>query len=380
VIPQTPQLQLELPFRLGVSAPLPRLEPRSSWHDRLPSATGSVPHVFDSEAWLSAWERSDAERLLSRRYLQLDSPHPGGPVTPFYLVADSPMWHAYETDAGVDPVWSSPVVTTPSLYSFYGFNAATTEQAGLIVDRGLDQARQWGAAALVIGNLEPEVATEWAALRTPTAAMMLDKTYRADLSGGLEGHLAAMSGNARRGFARGWRRSVRRGVTLSILEGAAMVPRLGEMAALARDTSLRHGPSLYTLETFTQLSRVPGAALLVAEHDGEMVGAFLGFVHGESIYMWACGYDYARRAELGTYSFLLYESIGYAVRKGCRCIEVGRGNFKFKERHGFTPVELWSLIYLLPGADHDALRARLLLIERGLRAFIPESPIGSDER
>ena len=354
-------------------------EPKSvaHWQEEIsPFAESSARHVFDSEPWLRAWERADAERVLSQRYLRHHGPVDRSAVTPFYLVADSPMWNSYETDACVEPVWSGPVVATPSLYSFYGSNSATIAQAKSIIELGIEQARQWGAAALVVGNLEPDAASTWSELIPPAIAIVLDKTYRADLSDGFESHLARMSRNARRSFNRGWRRSVRLGVSLSILQGDAMVPRLDEMAALAHQTSVHHGPSLYTPQTFRELSRVPGATLFVAEHEGEMVGAFLGFLHAKGLYMWACGYNYNRRAELGTYSFLLYESICFALRNGCRYMEVGRGNFSFKERHGFTPIELWSLIYLLPGPERSDLLRKLLLMQRGLRAFIPASPKG----
>ena len=89
-----------------------------------PVPGASARHVFDTGAWLRAWERADVERRVSHRYLQHDG---SVGVTPFYLVADSPMWNSYETDAGVAPVWPGPVAVTPSLYSFYGSNAAPLE-------------------------------------------------------------------------------------------------------------------------------------------------------------------------------------------------------------------------------------------------------------
>ncbi len=333
--------------------------------------SGGARHVFDTSAWLRAWERATAERHLERAYLCHDEPGGGVPATPFYLVADSPMWGSYETDAGVGPVWPGPVVMTPSLYAFYGATDAPPRRAAAIVDHGLEQARRWGGAAFVVGNLEPDAAVVWAGQAPPTVATVLDKSYRADVSGGVDGHLARLDGHARREFRRQWRRGVARGLTLQALRGEAMLPRLAELDALAEDTSRRHGPPLYTLPTFRALSAVPGATLLVADIAGEAAGAFLTFLHGESLYLWAGGYDHARRAELGTYSFLLYESIRFAVSNGRRYVEAGRGNFRFKERHGFVPTELWSLVYVMPGPDHDELRARLLEMDRGLQAHLP---------
>jgi len=256
---------------------------------------------------------------------------------------------------------------TPSLYSFYGAGAEHSES---VLEQGLEQARDWGAPALVVGNLEPDAARACAALREPSVAMVLDRTYRADVSRGFEGHLAGMDGHARRELRREWRRSTERGLTLNVLKEAAMRPRLADLYALADATARRHGPPLYTLETFHALSRIPGATLLLAERDGVAMGGFLTFLHDESLYLWAGGWDYARRAELHTYSFLFYESIRFAVRHGCRVVEAGRGNFAYKEKLGFSPIDLWSLIYLLPGPEHDALRVRLDRMERRLGAFL----------
>ncbi len=352
--------------------PLARRSAATWWDERVPSLPpAAADHVFDSEGWLRAWERATAERHITRCYLRHSDT---AAVDPFYLVDDSPMWNAYETDAGVGPVWGAPVAVTPSLYAFYGPNAAPLQQARRIVDRGFEQARLWGAAALVVGNLEPDVAAAWSAVSPPTISLVLDRAYRADVSRGVEAHLATMSGHARRELCRLWRRSTERGLTLNVLRGEAMQPQLADVAALAEATSSRHGPPLYNVETFAALSRVPGATLLVAERDGEAIGAFLTFLHHDSLYLWAGGHDYARRSELGTYSFLIFESIRFAVREGCRFVEAGRGNFAFKERHGFAPTDLWSLVYLTPGRDHDALHARLREMDRGMQAHLPLLP------
>lgn len=355
---------------------LRRRTPATWWDERVPSVpVAAVEHVFDSEGWLRAWERATAERHLARRYLRHAE---SAAVDPFYLVEDSPMWNSYETDAGVGPVWRAPVAMTPSLYSFYGPNAALPGQALRIVEHGLDQARAWGAEAFVVGNLVPDVAAAWSALSPPTFALVLDRIYRADVSEGVEAHLATMGGHARRELSRLWRRSTERGLVISALRGSEMAPRLPDVARLAEATSSRHGPPLYSRETFDALSRVPGATLLVAERDGEAIGAFMTFLHGDSLYLWAGGHDFARRSELGTYSFLIFESIRFAVREGCRFVEAGRGNFAFKERYGFSPTDLWSLVYLMPGTDHDGLLARLRDMDRGMQAHLPPMPAGAE--
>jgi hypothetical protein len=312
-------------------------------------------HVFGTGAWLRAWERTDAERRLAARHLRFEDPDGFPAVAPVYLLEDSPMWRSYQTDAGVGQVFETPVAMTPSLYSFYGLAEPSHLDALLL------QARLWDAGALVVGN----VLEEWP---EPTASLVLDKTYRADVSAGVDAHLAGMAGHARREFRREWRRTRERGVRLTVLHEAAMRPRLAEFAALARTTALRHGPSLYTLATFQAMSSVPGATLLLAEQDGVVVGGFLSFLYDDRLYLWAGGWDYSRRAELHTYSFLFYESIRFAVRHGCRYVEAGRGNFAFKEKLGFEPIELWSHVYLL--REDAALEERLAAMRAGLDEFL----------
>ena len=319
------------------------------------AVTTAADHVFASGAWLRAWERTDIERRLAARHLRFEDPEGFPAVAPIYLVEDSPMWRSYETDARVGPVFGSPVAMTPSLYSFYG--PGEPEQ----LDALLAQASLWDAGALVVGN----VLEEWPDV---SASIVLDRTYRADVSAGVDVHLAAMAGHARREFRREWRRTRERGMRLRVLREEAMRPRLAEFAALARTTALRHGPSLYTLATFQVMSAVPGATLLLAEREGVVVGGFLSFLHDDRLYLWAGGWDYARRSELHTYSFLFYESIRFAVHHGCRYVEAGRGNFAFKEKLGFTPIDLWSHVYLLrPDA---AIERRLTTMRRGMDEFL----------
>jgi len=124
---------------------------------------------------------------------------------------------------------------------------------------------------------------------------------------------------------------------------------------------------MYDLPTFQALSDVPGATLLVAERNGHVLGGFLCFSHRERFYLWTAGIDYDALKEFGTYAFLMYESIDHAIRGGHRVLEAGRGNSRFKERHGFAAAELWTLVYLTDGwAGDHALEHRLTAMQQGL--------------
>ena len=112
---------------------------------------------------------------------------------------------------------------------------------------------------------------------------------------------------------------------------------------------------------------MPGATLLVARHGGRTLGAFLAFGHERTFYLWTAGLDYALLREFGTYAFLMYESLEHAIRAGHRVLEVGRGNSRFKERHGFRATELWTLVYLTDRwAGDRALERRLTAMRQGL--------------
>ncbi len=344
---------------------------RSRWEGTAacPPADATPPaHVFQTGEWLTAWERTTIEPASATAYLR---PTDGSNLTPFYCVESSPFWRGYETEAGVDSVWRGPVVFSPSVYSIYGGGLADPPAIGAAIDRGLERVHDWGAEALVFVNIEGEEVRRWTEQRRPAAAFVLDLAFRAPVGATVDEHLAGLDGHVRREFRRQWRRARERGVTLLELHGPEMRPHLAEFQRLASATAERHSGDLYDLPTFEALSAVPAATLLVAERDGRWLGAFLCFAYREMLYLWAGGIDYANLAEFGTYAFLMYESLGYAIRTGCRILEVGRGNATFKERHGFRATELWTLVYLTENTGRNReLERRLGAMGDGLRKHL----------
>jgi hypothetical protein len=344
---------------------------RSGWLARaasLPAQPVAPAHVFDTRAWLEAWEQTTIEPTVGAAYLDRGD---GSAATPYYCVAASPFWDAYEIEAGLGPVWRGPVVFSPSVYSTYGARLTDPGSIHQAVDGGLARAAGWGAGALLFANMTAADAQRWARQRPPATAIMLDTAHRAVLRGSVEEHLAGIDGRVRREFRRQRRRARERGLSLLELRGHRMRPRLAEFQRLASATSKRHSADMYDLRTFEALSDVPGSTLLTAERDGRMLGAFLAFGYRERLYLWTAGLDYDALKEFGTYAFLMYESLDFAVREGHRVLEVGRGNSRFKERHGFRGAELWTLVYLTDRWAQDrALARRLSAMGRGLREHL----------
>jgi predicted N-acyltransferase len=228
----------------------------------------------------------------------------------------------------------------------------------LAVDQGLEQARRWGAQALVFANLTPQALRRWTAVRPGGTAILLDLTYDAPLGGSVEAFLSTWRAKIRRELVRQWRRAVDAGVHLRILPGQEMAPFVEEFAELTYNAASKHGVNIYGPEMFAHLLQVPGAVLLAAEHTDRMVGGFYCYLHRGRFAMSTGGLDYSVLRELNTYAFLMYESLHYAARHGAEIVDLGRANCAYKERHGFRGTELWSLVYLThpePGVV-DALR------------------------
>ncbi|GGQ67930.1 GNAT family N-acetyltransferase [Couchioplanes azureus] len=327
-------------------------------------------HFSTTVGWSHGWEGVRTEHVADHRHLLLD----GGPVAelvPYYLVGHSPLWDAYESDAGIGPIWSGPVVYSSSLYGEYGgAGGSTSEYIATCVDLGLEQTARWEAEALVFGNLTPAEVGAWSAVRPGGTPVLVDRAYAARIDGE-DAPLPAMRGKVRRELVRQWRRARDGGIRLGVLAGAEMLPVLDEFTDLAMAAAEKHGINIYGKDIFENLVGVPGARLLVAEHDGRMAAAFLCFLHRRRFSMWTGGINYLHLRELKTYAFLMYESMAYAAAHGAEIVDPGRGNFVYKERHGFQGTDLWALVY--PTSPRPALCEALRRMSEGIHDHITRS-------
>ncbi|MEV6595624.1 GNAT family N-acetyltransferase [Actinoplanes sp. NPDC051346] len=336
----------------------------------VPESAVDGRHFSTTVGWSHGWEGVRTEHVADHRHLLLE----GGPVAelvPYYLVSHSPLWEAYEADAGVGPIWSGPVVYSSSLYGEYGgAGGSTPDYIGTCVDLGLEQAARWEAEALIFGNLTPTEVDAWSAVRPGGTAVLVDRAYAAPIDGA-GSPLPAMRRRVRQELLRQWRRAKDAGLRLRVLAGAEMLSVLDEFTDLAMAAAEKHGINIYGKDIFENLVSAPGAVLLVAEHDGRMAAAFLCFLHRRRFSMWTGGIDYSNLRELKSYAFLVYESMTYAAAHGAEIIDPGRGNFVYKQRHGFQGTDLWALVY--PTAPRPALREALLRMSEGIHGYITRS-------
>jgi hypothetical protein len=345
---------------------------RARWHRTIASLPEDRPAVtpFHTRQWAAAWASPQVESALEHRHLLLSDGQRSHRLS-YQLSDNSQLWNAVESDTHRrTPVFSGPVVYAPSLYSQYGgLPGASALVLAEAVDRGRQLAQECVAQALLVPNLAPVELARWTRIRPPDAQVRLFYAHRTLVGAGLEEFTARIpSSQAREEFQRQHRRGTAAGLRLRVVTGAALPPVLPTVHALHQDEARRQGrPALYNLPMLTALPRIPGAlALLAEEDDGTLAGAFLGFRHGSTLYLWAEIVVHGRRGD-HTLGWLLAESIGHAAATGARALDAGRGHYQFKRRLGFAPVPLTTAVYLT--APQPRLISSLRELDTALDAF-----------
>ncbi|MEE1736440.1 GNAT family N-acetyltransferase [Streptomyces sp. BE147] len=324
---------------------------RTSWHRTVASLPDErpTPTPFHSRQWAAAWQGPHIESALSQRHLLLNDGQYSHRLS-YQLSDTNALWKTLESvTRRRHSVFSGPVVYAPSLYSQYGgLPGASTLVLAEAVDRGRQMARETDAQALVIPNLAPVEAAQWTRIRPPDAQVRLFHAHRTLLGAGLQEFAARIpTSKARTQFQRQHSRGTAAGLRLRVVSGAALQPVLPAVHALLEDEARSQTtPRLYSLPLLNALTGIPGAlALLAEESDGTLAGAFIGFRHGTTLYLWA---ETVAHERVGSYTFgwLLAESIRHAAATGVRVLDAGRGHPSFKRHLGMTPVPLTAACYL----------------------------------
>ncbi|MDA0632750.1 GNAT family N-acetyltransferase [Nonomuraea sp. MCN248] len=320
----------------------------------MPYITDRSRTVFDTDAWLAAWDGNTVERREPT----------GHPL--LQRLEYSPFWHGYELDTDLGRIWDRPVLTVSSLYAGYGpaYLAGRPED----VERLMDHASGLlpGTCGLLVLNLPLEAALEWATVAQPDGMIRLDHAYHRVIGTGPEPDLRDV--HKRTEFRRRWRRSAEKGLRL-VMESDPAPERVEEVVELANGSAERHDwPVLYDRAGFLAVAGMPGGRLVRAEWDGRTVAAFVGMEHDRRFYLWAGGMDHTVVQEVSPYLFTLYELLRLGLERGWDRLELGKGNDAFKRRYGFTGVELWSLWYAADPSDVPAYRPKLAALHRRLGA------------
>ncbi len=304
--------------------------------------TISSSSLFDSAGWLRTWETVGIERRDRQAYVTTGDTE----VLPLYRTSHSPFWFGYEAQSEVVPLSEQPIVFAGSTYSMYTKRGAVPAD---LVRGAYATAMDWieRDGLLVVPNLTDEGVAGWEReAGTPVGRVLLDRTYHCELGASLEDHLGRLPNKLRRDVQRRMRRSDERGLRFRVVDGAEAVALIPDTLPLTVGTTDEHDwPPLYDAPTLTALLGVPGAVLAVAQVDGELVGTFFGFVHGDEVTFLCGGVDYPRLTELSTYVVLMYGCTRWACEQGLKRIEWGRDNYRFKRRHGLDSTDLWALVY-----------------------------------
>jgi len=319
----------------------------------LDQEVASCGALFADPAWQDAWSSATVERIDAEQRLTAPDRTGGEIAVPLYRTADSALWRGYEDDAGCSDLLPSPVCYLSSLYAISNpVNRVDPARLAGLLDRAKEVAAGGQATVLVVPNLEDAVTLSELRHRHPPAAeVRLDATCRTSLPASVEEFVERLGKSARSDFRRRHRRAVESGVSFVVYPADVAAGRLPEFLALTEQAAREHGNApLYDLATLTAMAAVPGAVLLTAQHDGELLAGSLSFVHGDCLVVWAAGIDYARLKDFHSYVFLLRETLEFAIGHDCRWMDFGRGTFEFKRRHGFGLTTLYTLCYDL-GVD-----------------------------
>lgn len=320
------------------------------WHEtagQVPDwPAAATPHA--ERAWMEAWQWVHTDPVREARFLQLVADGDCR-VASFYLIAGNPEWSAVESEADMDPIWPGTVVYGPSPYAEYGgFGITSPKMIRTMVAQGLTYGRETGACAVVFPGLHANQASCWLEASPDGIAVRTTGAHQAPARGSVEAFQAAIpSTRARREFGRQWRRGQDAGLRLEVLHGTEMESSLRPFTELAVSTATRNeSPGMYGIDIFRAGMQVPGAVLLAARYHDRLAGAFFGFTHGTTLYLWTAGLDYAALSQMHTYGWLLAESVRYAASRDIETIDIGRGNYHYKRRLGFTMIPLYAAVYL----------------------------------
>ncbi len=339
--------------------------PRDEW-DRLAAAYS----LFASWGWLRYLEGAPGPPVS---YLTVAGGglRAGWPVT----TAGRPANARYDLDALFPGLADgSPILPPPYLVAGasrgYRASAMTRDPAGmtsLMAASLYESAETAGLAVLYLDHADARsVVLALRELGRPATPVLTDAEAVIQISGGsLAGHISASRGRLRQRF--------RREMALFESSGLRLVrqplePCLGRLAQLQYELQQRHGQDWDLARTERSLRRLAAAApadpllLLAVDESDRPVGFSLSYRWGDTFYVRATGYEYARlRGACEYFTLTCYEPIRHAAQAGCGRLHLGLESLQAKMIRGAGLLPLWSVI--VP-ASHDIPGGRIRALNR----------------
>ncbi|MCL6450016.1 MAG: GNAT family N-acetyltransferase [Acetobacteraceae bacterium] len=332
--------------------------------------------LFYRHGWLTAYEEAAPEEIAGFHYLLLRQPDGGlGAGLPSYLVTSSPFWGGYAIESGFsDPLFSLPMLVSPCWYAFHTVlcSVLPLDQALPLLLEALEGlARGRGTPLLAFPSVPEGHPLLPALLQRGFLAACIDAGHvcpQGRLSPGfdLKAFLGLIEGSERHDMVRRVRRSLEAGARFSLELGPHLVDAF---VALTDATCRKHGiQPLYTTSLIDSLRRHLSSYLFFAnlQAEGRLLGGFLGFKERDLLYLWCGGIDIDQLPRFSTYVVTFYHTLQWAMESGCRVIDMGRGNHKFKMKHGFRPLRLYLCLKALDPSVSGRLPEFMARLEAGL--------------
>ncbi|WP_141322999.1 GNAT family N-acetyltransferase [Myxococcus sp. AB025B] len=121
---------------------------------------------------------------------------------------------------------------------------------------------------------------------------------------------------------------------------------LEALTPLVQETTARHGtPFYFPRSALLEFVRQCGALvwLVKVEHLRKWLGGFICLEEESTLHIWSGGFTYDA-VDFSPYTIAFAEVYRHAVSRGFRRIEIGRLNARIKERMGYLPVPMYSII------------------------------------
>ncbi len=122
--------------------------------------------------------------------------------------------------------------------------------------------------------------------------------------------------------------------------------QLDEVVELCYETTSKYGTGhYYPKDAFLQFIETCGdlIRLISIYVQGKRVGVVVALLEEKKLHLWACGMQY-ENIPFSPYIVGIFTGFKFALKNNISIVEIGRTNKKMKEKLGFSPLPLYSII------------------------------------